>query len=142
MRWAGILAPGWGNRERKVIGQWKGGAEAPPEVVLLLLLLFRLLVLLSPKRRPGRSPHTHPQSGANSERITLVADVVLIDDPAMRFAASQAVLLFRMCPGKPRRPFCSKMISLLRLRLFIVVMQESLRVVLVMEFLGFCCCCA
>jgi hypothetical protein len=34
------------------------------------------------------------------------------------------------------------MIGLLRLRLFMVVMQEPLRVVLVMGFSGFCCCCA
>jgi hypothetical protein len=42
----------------------------------------------------------------------------------------------------PHEPFLSKMIGLLRLRLFMVVMQEPLRVVLVMEFSGFCCCCA
>jgi hypothetical protein len=39
MRWPGILAPGWGNRETQGFCQWKRGAEAPLEVRVAVVFI-------------------------------------------------------------------------------------------------------
>lgn len=131
-----------------------GGVETPPQVdacCIFLLLLTGLLFLLMAQSRTLECRET-PKRGVKKKRITLDADLALLTDatahrliqPVWR-CLEQFYYSLSGCGTSPASTYfvnpCSKRISLLRLRIVVFVVLQSIRLVFIMVFAGFYCCC-